>query len=237
MAARAAHGAFAHRAHGGKRLYWKMSVDLSRHLVATEGQHDPLDGFATTAAILCCTELAREFVSSTPTGLRTSQEDIMLGRATPLFTSAILTALILMAAPAASAQEPGYPAMEDVGAVRVAFDFRIGDPDVALSHFDLIHSMLRDSSMIRDGTRPEIVVVFIGPSVKLISTEGDQFPKINQKISDMNADGVKFEICLTTAHALDIPPESILPGIVQVGNGWISLIGYQHQGYAMIANF
>ncbi len=32
---------------GQKRMYWKMSVDLSRPLVQSMGQHDPLDGFIT----------------------------------------------------------------------------------------------------------------------------------------------------------------------------------------------
>jgi hypothetical protein len=32
---------------GRKRMYWKMSIDLSRPLVAAMGQHDPLDGFVT----------------------------------------------------------------------------------------------------------------------------------------------------------------------------------------------
>jgi hypothetical protein len=31
----------------GKRMYWKMSVDLSRPLVSSMGHHDPLDGFVT----------------------------------------------------------------------------------------------------------------------------------------------------------------------------------------------
>ena len=31
----------------GKRMYWKMSVDLSRPLVRSMGQHDPLDGLIT----------------------------------------------------------------------------------------------------------------------------------------------------------------------------------------------
>jgi uncharacterized protein len=42
---------------------------------------------------------------------------------------------------------------------------------------------------------------------------------------------------MTTAHALDIDPDSILPEINQVGNGWISVIGYQQQGYALVADF
>jgi hypothetical protein len=32
---------------GQKRMYWKMSIDLSRPLVQSMGQHDPLDGFIT----------------------------------------------------------------------------------------------------------------------------------------------------------------------------------------------
>jgi hypothetical protein len=32
---------------GGKRMYWKMSIDLSYPLVPSSGQHDPLDGYIT----------------------------------------------------------------------------------------------------------------------------------------------------------------------------------------------
>jgi hypothetical protein len=32
---------------GGRRMYWKMSVDLSRPLVSSMGHHDPLDGYVT----------------------------------------------------------------------------------------------------------------------------------------------------------------------------------------------
>lgn len=43
-----AHAAFTYApSSGGKRMYWKMSIDLSRPLVPAMGQHDPLDGFVT----------------------------------------------------------------------------------------------------------------------------------------------------------------------------------------------
>ncbi len=43
-----AHRAFVHTTTTGhKRIYWKMSIDLSRPLVDSMGQHDPLDGFIT----------------------------------------------------------------------------------------------------------------------------------------------------------------------------------------------
>jgi hypothetical protein len=48
-----AHRRFTHAlvAGGGKRMYWKMSVDLARPLVPSMGHHDPLDG------LLTCLEL------------------------------------------------------------------------------------------------------------------------------------------------------------------------------------
>jgi hypothetical protein len=33
--------------HGGRRMFWKMSTDLSRPLVPSMGHHDPIDGFTT----------------------------------------------------------------------------------------------------------------------------------------------------------------------------------------------
>ncbi len=47
--AKTAHHAFTYISNldGRKRMYWKMSIDLSRPLVESMGQHDPLDGFIT----------------------------------------------------------------------------------------------------------------------------------------------------------------------------------------------
>jgi hypothetical protein len=47
--ARTAHAGFTYLPPGGgrKRMYWKMSVDLTRPLVPSMGQHDPLDGLVT----------------------------------------------------------------------------------------------------------------------------------------------------------------------------------------------
>ncbi|HEY5949359.1 MAG TPA: hypothetical protein VIV40_27885 [Kofleriaceae bacterium] len=62
--AQAAHRAFVYGSEGKKRMYWKMSIDLTRPLVASMGQHDPLDGYATCRALatswpppLACSEL------------------------------------------------------------------------------------------------------------------------------------------------------------------------------------
>ena len=47
--AQTVHAGFTYlpRPGGRKRMYWKMSTDLTRPLVPSMGQHDPLDGFVT----------------------------------------------------------------------------------------------------------------------------------------------------------------------------------------------
>ena len=41
---------------GGKRMYWKMSIDLACPLVPSMGQHDPLDGFVTYSELQATAE-------------------------------------------------------------------------------------------------------------------------------------------------------------------------------------
>ncbi len=49
--AKTAHEKFTYMAPGGRRMFWKMSIDLSRPLVPSMGQHDPLDGYVTYSEI------------------------------------------------------------------------------------------------------------------------------------------------------------------------------------------
>ena len=49
--AEVSHRAFCHGPPGRRRMFWKMSVDLSRPLVSSMGQHDALDGLVTCAQL------------------------------------------------------------------------------------------------------------------------------------------------------------------------------------------
>lgn len=67
-----AHRSFVHGARGRKGMYWKLSTDRSRPLVAASGHHDPLEGLAT------CTELeatARELRFSRAPSLIDAMDD------------------------------------------------------------------------------------------------------------------------------------------------------------------
>jgi intracellular sulfur oxidation DsrE/DsrF family protein len=82
----------------------------------------------------------------------------------------------------------------------------------------------------------------MGPSVKLISKNRQGFAAEDQKsldeiaetVSKMAKDGLRVEICLFAAKVFGVDPASILPEIKKVENGWISLVGYQAQGYSLV---
>ena len=67
-----AHAAFTYVPPGGKRsrMYWKMSIDLSRPLVSSMGHHDPLDGFVTFVQL----QTTAEALTASPAGPRLDDE-------------------------------------------------------------------------------------------------------------------------------------------------------------------
>ena len=89
---------------------------------------------------------------------------------------------------------------------------------------------------------PRTVVVFHGPAVKLISTDRKRFKseevvevdKFADTIRQMKKDGVTFEICDYAAKVMGVDPATIMPEIDHVDNGFVSVAGYQAQGYSVV---
>lgn len=67
------------------------------------------------------------------------------------------------------------------------------------------------------------------------SCNGVHLEQIAKTIAAMAEDGIKIEICKFAAKLFGVEPATILPEIKQIENGWISLIGYQAKGYALVA--
>jgi len=75
-----AHDRFTHSFHGAKRLYWKMSTDLSRPLVASMGHHDALDGFITAAQLASAPpQLFTDYASMLELGSLATADPLGLG--------------------------------------------------------------------------------------------------------------------------------------------------------------
>jgi intracellular sulfur oxidation DsrE/DsrF family protein len=133
-----------------------------------------------------------------------------------------------------------YKSMKDVKSTKVVFDERESNPKNAAFHLKGIHQTYKELATMKKN--PVFVVVFIGPSVKLISKNREGFSpedlksldEIANTISVMAKDGISFEMCLVAAKFFNVDPASVLPEIKRVGNGWIPIIGYQAQGYSLV---
>jgi intracellular sulfur oxidation DsrE/DsrF family protein len=152
----------------------------------------------------------------------------------------LLICLLLVAAAQGFGEE--YEALKGLKSIKAVFDVRIGNPKSVALHLKLIHDTYKDKDIMAVTKKPAFVVIFMGPSVKLISKDREGFSPEEQKvldeiantISEMVKDGIKLEICLFAAKVFNVDPSSILPGIMHHPSGWVSLIGYEAKGYSLV---
>lgn len=137
----------------------------------------------------------------------------------------------------------GYDnALQGVTAYDAVYEVSLGDPKVA----NLVFWAVKDSYEVVEvkalKKAPRIAVVFHGPAVKLISSDKKPFnagewaevEKFQETLRQMKKAGVKLEVCLYAAKVMGVDKATIMPEIDQVGNGFVSVIGYQMQGYAVV---
>ena len=163
----------------------------------------------------------------------------MKAKPRPIVASLTLLSFLFWGAlSAVSAQE--VEALKGVKSAKAIFDVRVANPKGAAVQIKLIHQTYQQ--LVAGKKKPVCVVSFMGPSVKLISKNREGFAGEDQKsldeiaetISRMAKDGFRVEICLFAARLFGVDAASILPEIKKVENGWISLIGYQAQGYSLV---
>ena len=93
---------------------------------------------------------------------------------------------------------------------------------------------------------PDFILVYIGPSVKYLTTSPSD--AVEQEASDILLDiesnvaalaelGIRQEICAVATRVYGIDNDSLVEGLTVVGDGFISLIGYQAQGYHLVPVF
>jgi intracellular sulfur oxidation DsrE/DsrF family protein len=156
------------------------------------------------------------------------------------FKVIVVTLTIALISIPASASE--YVALDGVKQVKAVFDVSLGSPQVANIVFWAVKNVYEDDSARALSEPPQVAVVFHGPAVKLISTDYKDFKASDQKsldefaamIRQMKKDGVKLEVCEYALKVLNVDPATILPEVDKVGNGFISIVGYQSQGYSVV---
>lgn len=151
----------------------------------------------------------------------------------------ILSALMIAATAFAQAPDD-RDALKGVTSGKALFDINLGKAESLPLYLNVIAMTHR--GLVDQGVTPEFVVAFRGPSVQFItgktrgqdSTQAAVFEEIAGKVRELDALGVKFEACAIATGLFKIDNSAVLPEIKVVGNTFISLIGYQAQGYGTI---
>lgn len=138
-----------------------------------------------------------------------------------------------------------YQALQGVKSVSTVYDFRDGKVQSGLDHLKLIHETYKDAAVRAISQKPQFVVVFMGPSVMLLSRDREKFSaeekqqlaEFDSIISAMAGDGIELEVCRVAIDYFKISPDSIAPEIRRVDNGWIASLGYQHKDYSLVPVF
>ncbi|MCW8900453.1 MAG: DsrE family protein [Gammaproteobacteria bacterium] len=135
-------------------------------------------------------------------------------------------------------------ALADMKVGKSVFLVDIGDAKKLNFYLQVIqgtHKNMKDQ-----GVTPDFVIVYIGPSVKyLTSTPSAQAEKdaaglmldIESNIEALESLGIRQEICAVATRVFGVNNNSIHSGLTLVGDGFISLIGYQQQGYHLVPVF
>ena len=117
-----------------------------------------------------------------------------------------------------------------------------GNPKVANIVFWAVKNAYEAPEVRALSKAPNIAIVFHGPAVKLLSSDEALFngadwaevEKFQETLRQMKKDGVKMEICLYAAKVMGVDQATVIPEIDHVDNGFVSVIGYQMQGYAVV---
>mgnify|MGYP001813094225 FL=1 len=155
--------------------------------------------------------------------------------------------LLLLAGHPVLADNPAIndqAALADLKVGKGVFLVDIGDPKKLNFYLEVIQGTYK--GMKKQGVDPDFILVFIGPSVKYLSTSpsaqteqaaGGVLLDIESNVEALAALGVKQEICAVATRVLGVDNKTVFPGLSVVGDGFISLIGYQSQGYHLVPVF
>jgi intracellular sulfur oxidation DsrE/DsrF family protein len=152
-----------------------------------------------------------------------------------VFVCVLLVAVTVFAEPAAKVKS-----LTGLKQVKFVVDVKGGEPKSLLRRMEFIDRTYRQ--LTAAGMKPVVVVAFRGQA-SLFITKGDGYVATEEKgakiemkswIERFKQAGFQIEQCAIAAQMLDIDVKDFLPQVEVVENGYVSLIGYQQQGYAFL---
>ncbi|HEY9200101.1 MAG TPA: hypothetical protein VIQ81_00775 [Gammaproteobacteria bacterium] len=163
-----------------------------------------------------------------------------------LFQTTLLMLTLALASSLSYADSPinDRAALADLKVGKGVFLIDIADAKKMNFYLEVIQGTFK--GMQAQGVTPDFVLVYIGPSVPYLSSSPSAkiadknsavLMEIESNVEKLAALGIKQEICAVATEVFGIDNSTLFADLNLVGDGFISLIGYQAQGYHLVPVF
>lgn len=134
----------------------------------------------------------------------------------------------------------GPDSLKGLKTAKFVVDLNQGKGNVLKTRLSLIMETM--DNIKEEGVKPVVVVAVRGPASRFMTVSNGYIAPEDEAIKaeisaltdELAARGVKLEQCAVALRMLDISPSDVQSEFTVVKNGYVSLIGYQNQGYALL---
>lgn len=162
----------------------------------------------------------------------------------PQFSIVVFFCLFLSINYANAADYNDSVALKGVSHAKSVFLIDFTNPVKTASYLNIIRGTHK--GLIRQNVKSDMVLVFIGKTVKFLSSKPDdelllqyetELKSIQHSIKEFKKLGIRMEVCAIATRVFNIDNKTIPAEMNLVGDGFISLIGWQTQGYKLVPIF
>jgi len=131
-------------------------------------------------------------------------------------------------------------ALRDIKVAKGVFMLDVKDPGRLAHVLKVIEET--GQSIAKQNVKPELIVVVVGRSVAFLTRDRRGISYTDQRavadvqgmIGKLKKSGIRIEVCGIALRGMDVAPAALIPEVTAVGDGYISAIGYQMQGYRLV---
>ncbi len=170
----------------------------------------------------------------------------MIKRTIQSFMAAFMAAVVLaiaMPLPAqAAAPVDDTAALAGVEEAKGVFQIDFTEAEKTAFYLEIIRGT--HANFVRQGLEPDLVIVFIGPTVQFLSTEAGEdvadpatLMRIESEVERLAELGVRLEVCAVATEVFGVDNDTLFDGLELTGDGFVAMIGWQAQGYHPVTMF
>lgn len=135
-------------------------------------------------------------------------------------------------------------ALNGIKAAKSVFLIDFTNPKKTAFYLDIIAGTHK--GLIRQNVKSNMVLVFIGKTVQYLSSQPSdeleleyekELASIQESIQQFSKLGVRMEVCAVATNVFAVDNKTIPKEMNVIADGFISLIGWQTQGYKLVPIF